>query len=392
MTKFSFSILFLFILVSGLVAQTPPSMFTPPGLSKETVPAPITKPADNTPIANVGTTITPVGIGSKDSILGDRIARISAAMDRIPQEHGQIWREYDITPYTKGRKFPAGTQPEQTIIDWIIRQTGQKTWHGEVFSILSANTDKLFVYHTKETQLLVADVVDRFINPRAATESCTVRIISLSRPDWLAKNHPNLKPLPIVSPGVQGWMMDKQTAQLLLQSLGRRADFKELAPPQFLIPNGVAHNTVAKKARTFLRDVQANTTALNGYAEERATIDEGFALSLVPLSLLDGQAIDAMIKMDIVQVEKMIPMMVEVPTAVNPRQRVQVETPQISCFKLDEQLRWAKNTVLMLDLGMIPLPNTQNTVENTGLFSGVRTSNGRANVLLLIENVPQSIK
>ncbi|MDR0870234.1 MAG: hypothetical protein LBN39_05515 [Planctomycetaceae bacterium] len=377
------------LFVPFIFAQQPPSVnpaaFTPPGLNKE---APASASVGNTagqpPAANV-----PVP-GSKDSVLGERIARITANMERIPQEHGQIWREYDITPYTKGRQFPADTAaPEQTVVDWIIRQTGLKTWHGEVFSILSATPEKLYVYHTKETQLIVADVVDRFLNPSANSESCTIRVISLSRPDWLAKNHQYLKPIPIVSPSVQGWILEKQGAQLLLQSLGRRTDFKELAPPQFLVSNGVAHNVVSHKARTFLRDVQQNTAALNGYAEDRGTINEGFSISFVPLSLLDGLNIDAMLKLDIVQVEKMLPQMLDVPTAVNPRQRVQIETPQISCFKLDEQIRWSKNTVLLLDLGTIPLPNLSETAENQSIFAGLRgNTSGRANILLLIESVP----
>jgi hypothetical protein len=329
-------------------------------------------------------------VRSRDSKLGDRIAKITTDLAKIPQSHDQIWREYDITPYTKGRNFPATVQPEQTVVDWILRQTGIKTWHSPPFGILTADSEKLYVYHTKDVQLVVADIVDRFVNPQFFNESCTIRIISLSRPDWIAKGHQYLRPMWIASPGVQGWILEREGAQALLQELAHRTDFKEIAPPQFLIPNGIAHNVVSKKQRTYLRDVQINSATLNGYAEDRVTIDEGFGVSFVPLSFLDGLDIAATIKLDIVQIEKMIPLMIDAPTATNPRQRIQIESPQVACFKLDEMIRWPKNKILLLDLGTIPLPNYSEQTEPQNFFSGLAknmTPSSRANVLLFIECV-----
>lgn len=328
--------------------------------------------------------------GTVDSVLGTRIARVSMDLREIPKQSGQIWREYDITPYTKGRSFPSTVQPEQTIIDWILRQTGTKLWHSAPFGILTADSEKLYVYHTKEVQLVIADIVDRFVNPQYFDEAYAIRFVTLSRPDWITRGHQYLRPIPILSPGVQGWILEKEGAQLLLQELGRRSDFKEVAPPQFSIPNGIAHNVVAKKQRTYLRDVQVNATALNGYAEDRVTIEEGFGISFVPLAVLDGQRVDAIIKLDIVQIEKMIAMMIDVPTATNPRQRMQVEAPQVACFKLDEQIRWPKGKVLLLDLGTVPLPNRQQQTESTNFFSGLTknlSASNRSNVLLFIQQV-----
>jgi hypothetical protein len=238
--------------------------------------------------------------------------------------------------------------------------------------------------------LVVADIVDRFLNQQFSNESCTIRVISLSRPDWIAKGHPYLRPMRIASPGVQGWTLEKEGAQALLQELARRTDFKELAPPQFLIPNGIAHNVVSRKQRTYLRDIQINSATLNGYAEDRVTIDEGFNVSFVPLASLNGLDVAAAIKLDIVQIEKMIPSMIDAPTATNPRQRIQIESPQVSCFKLDEMIRWQKNKILLLDLGTIPLPNRSEQTEPQNIFSGLAknmSSSSRANVLLLIECV-----
>lgn len=330
---------------------------------------------------------TALVISSRDSVLGDRIAKISAAMDKIPQEHGQIWREYDITPYTKNRKLPNGVSPEQAVIDWILRQTGTAVWHTTPFGILTADSEKLYVYHTKEIQLAVADIVDRFVCPQFWNETCTLRVIALSRPDWITKGHVYLKPIPIAAPGIQGWLLEKTGAQNLLQELGKRNDFKELVPPQPAIANGIPHNIVAKRQRQYLRDVQTSPTVLNGYVEDRAVFEEGIGLTVTPLAMLDGQSTATSVKLDVVQIERMITTMIEVPTSSNPRQRMQIETPQVSVFKLDEMVRFPKNKVLLLDLGSIPLPNTaDNDSRNvlSDIAKGINPAR-RGSVLIFLE-------
>ncbi|MDR2754135.1 MAG: hypothetical protein LBC20_00375 [Planctomycetaceae bacterium] len=370
---------------SGAAAFTPPDMAASKPLQPLAAAPTTTDQTTTDTTSRLGQRVR-----SRDSVLGDRIAKITTDLEKIPKSHDQIWREYDITPYTKGRNFPATTQPEHTIVDWILRQTGIKTWHSSPFGILTADSEKLYVYHTKEVQLVVADIVDRFVNPQFFNESCTIRMISLSRPDWIVKGHQYLRPMWIASPGIQGWILEREGAQALLQELAHRIDFKEIAPPQFLIPNGIAHNVISKKQRTYLRDVQVNSSTLNGYAEDRVTIDEGFSISFVPLSFLDGLDIAATIKLDIIQIEKMIPLMIDAPTATNPRQRIQIEAPQGACFKLDEMIRWPKNKILLLDLGTIPLPNCSEQTEPQNFFSGLAknmTASSRANVLLFIECV-----
>jgi hypothetical protein len=326
-------------------------------------------------------------VASRDSVLGDRIAKISATMEKIPQDNGQIWREYDITPYTQGRKTPLGSPPEQVLIDWILRQTnGIVKWNAAPFGILTADSEKLYVYHTKEVQLIVADIVDRFVCQQLWNETCTLRIVSTTRPDWLSRGHSQLKPIPIATQGVQGWFMEKSAAQNLLAELSRRNDYKELIPMQPLIAHAVQHNVVVKKQRQYLRDVQPNPSIMNGYAEDRVTIEEGIGLSVLPLALLDGQNIAANIKLDVVQIERMFSTMIDVPTAANPRQRVQIESPQMAYFKLDEIVRFPKNKVLLLDLGTVPLPNTDGDSRNVlaDISRGINPAR-RGNVLVFIE-------
>ncbi|MDR2344743.1 MAG: hypothetical protein LBE18_01630 [Planctomycetaceae bacterium] len=337
---------------------------------------------------NVGN--SQIQIGTADPVLGNRIAKISNQLREIPKDAEQIWREYDITPYTKGRKFLDSLQHEQTIVDWILRQTGTKIWHSAPFGILTADSDKLYVYNTKNVQLVVADIVDRFIHPVLANESYSIRVISLSRPNWLVRGRQYLQPIRILSPGVQGWVLDKEGRNLLLQELAKRNDFNEITS-QHLIPNGIAHHISAKQQRRYLRDIQPNPSAVNGYAEDWVTIDEGFDVTFVPLAAMDGWRTDAIIKLDITQIDKMIPLQIDAPTTINPKQRIEIESPQVAKFNLDEQIRWPKEKVLLLDLGTIPLPNLKQTTESNNVLAGLAknlsNTSKKANILLAIEKV-----
>ena len=332
-------------------------------------------------------------VTSMDSVLGDRIARISATLEKLPQDHGQMWREFDITPHTQERRLPTGgALPEQAIIDWIVRKTGTHMWHTAPFGILSADSEKLCAYHTREVLLLIADVVDRFVCPQLWNEACTLRIVSTARPDWLNRGHSYLRPIKIATPGVQGWIVDKTVAQNLLTELGRRSDFKELIPPQPIIAHGVQHNVVVKKERQYLRYVQANSSALNGYAEDRVTMDEGIGLTMTSLAVLDGQNMDVNIKLDIVQIERMQTTPVDIATATNSRQRFQLESPQIAYYNLDEIVRFPKSMVLLLDFGTVPLPNTADDHSRNVLTEIARGVNParRGNVLVFIESTSGS--
>ena len=54
----------------------------------------------------------------------------------LPNDQGQIWREYDISPYTS--RVTNTERPEQAIVDWILRETGTEVWFSEPLGILTA--------------------------------------------------------------------------------------------------------------------------------------------------------------------------------------------------------------------------------------------------------------
>ena len=60
---------------------------------------------------------------------GNLCARVTKGPGTLPNDAGQEWREYDISPYTL--RVTTTNRPEQAIVDWILRETGHEAWHGE---------------------------------------------------------------------------------------------------------------------------------------------------------------------------------------------------------------------------------------------------------------------
>ena len=87
-------------------------------------------------IQQVSATDATVNAGTNDSKLGQRLASVTP-IPELPNKNEQIGRMFDLAPYTKGRVFPSGTNPSQTVVDWIVRQTGTEMWHTAPFGFLA---------------------------------------------------------------------------------------------------------------------------------------------------------------------------------------------------------------------------------------------------------------
>jgi len=279
--------------------------------------------------------------------------RVSKGTGKLPNEHGQVWREYDITPYTI--RVTSTQRPEQALVDWILRETGYEAWHGEPLGILSANRRTLRVYHTPEMQKLVAALVDRFVSSEAETWRFSLRVITIDHPNWREQVSRHMQPVTVQTPGVSAWLLQKEQAAVVMADLARRGDFREHSAPQLLVNNGQSHVISAMRNRTYIRDVVLRPDLWQGFEAQPGQVEEGFSLEFSPLMTEDRRMIDAVLKCNIDQVEKMIPVELETPTAASPRQRTPVQVPQISQFRFHERFRWPANQVLMVGMGMVPL-------------------------------------
>ena len=337
-------------------------------------------PAAATPAA-----ATPAAVPAAVAPARPSVVHVTAGNGTLPNEQGQVWREYDITPYTS--RVTTTKRPEQAMVDWILRETGYEAWHSEPLAVLSATPRALRVYHTLQMQAVVADLVERFVASEAETRTFSLRIVTIDNPNWRSKVQRILRAVPVQTPGVCAWLLPKEDAAVLLADLQHRTDYREHSSPHLLINNGQSTVISALRGRAYLRDITARNDAWQGYENQLGQIDEGFSLEFNPLLSTDRRTIDATIKCQIDQVEKMLSVVLDVPTATSPRQRARVEVPQMTHFRFHERFRWPVDQVLLIGMGMVALPvpvNSQASVA--GLPLPLAAAPPRADLLVLIES------
>ena len=209
------------------------------------------------------------------------IARVTRGNGTLPNDAGQEWRDYDISPYTA--RVTSTNQPEQAIRDWILRETGYEAWHGDVIALLCANRRTLSVYHTPEMHAVVQEMVDRFVNTEAESYAFGMRVITLDSPNWRTKAHAMLRPVAAQTPGVQAWLMAKEDAALLLNDLARRSDFQEHSTPHLVVNNGQSTVVAKTRARNYVRDVlTAPGRGLAGLRTANGTDRRGIQIRVSP--------------------------------------------------------------------------------------------------------------
>jgi len=346
-------------------------------------PAPLQAQSNITPIGSRPSATPPAGGGLQP--VGSRApsrVSVSKGSGSLPNDHGQIWREYDIRPYTL--RSPNAEHPEQTIVDWVLRETGYEAWHSDPVGLLSANRQTLRVYHTPQMQGIVADILDRFVNSQATGQAFSLRIATVRNPNWRAKALPLMTPIPVQSPGMQGWIMPKENAAMLLAALTQRSDWREHSASNQMVPNGQSVLLSTMRPRSYIKGVIRTDNAWPGFQPETGQLEEGATMEFAPLLSLDMKSADAVIKIRIHQVEKMAKVKLDIPTAVTGNQRMQVEVPQMTMANVHERFRWPADHVLLLSMGVVPPPTRQGGNPLTKMIPGMNQA-PRADGLLMVE-------
>jgi hypothetical protein len=312
------------------------------------------------------------------------LTRVTNGSGALPNDAGQVWREYDISPYTT--RVTATKRPEQAVVDWVLRETGYEAWHTEPLGILCAGPRTLRVYHTPKMQEVVADVIDRFVSSEAATYTFSLRVVTLDSPNWRTVAQRLLRSVPVQTPGINAWVLPREDAAILLGQLHRRNDYREHNSPYLMVNNGQSTLIAAMRGRPYVRDLIPRPDTAVGFDPSPGQVDEGFNLDFSPLLSADRRMIDATIKCDVDQIEKMISVMLEVPTQASPRQRAKIEVPQITHYRFHERFRWPIEHVLVVGMGMVPLPIP---IDGAPLVPGLPLPIGqtpaRADLLVFVE-------
>ncbi|HTN76052.1 MAG TPA: hypothetical protein VL096_12425 [Pirellulaceae bacterium] len=358
--------------------RSPKKGITPTALRSEAPPAtaPITAPTAIAP--------APITPASKPPVaaIAPSPTRVTSGTGQLPTDRGQVWREYDISPYTL--KVTSTEKPEQAIVDWILRETGADSWFTGTVCLMNADKQTLRVYHTPEMQRVVADIVDRFVVSQAETYSLGLRLATVGSPNWRSKFHTLLRPVTVQSPGVEAWLLPKESASMLLGELRKRTDYREQNAPSVSIQNGQSQTVAQTRLKSYARNVRLKE-AYPYFDVENGQINEGYSLQLSPLYSTDSTSLDVVLKCHIDQLEKLVPVSLEVPAGPGaPAQRVQIQVPQLVSWRLHERFRFPADQVLLLSCGVVASP-TGEKVSALGI-PGLVTGPGRADALLFIES------
>lgn len=311
---------------------------------------------------------------------GTGAVRVTKGTGTLPNDHGQQWRQYDIRPYTS--RVTTTTRPEQAMVDWILRETGTEIWFNEPLGILNANRDTLTVYHTPEMQQLVLDVVERFVSTAGESHAFGVHLVSVTSPNWRSTAMNLMRPVSVQSAGVEAWLLSKENAVLLLNQLRLRTDFRERNSPNIVIHNGQSQTVMELRPRHYAKSVRLRDNAVPAYELETGQIQEGYSLQISPLISRDRRIVDAVVKCYVDQVEKLVPVTVEVPIAGGQRQSIQIQVPQMVSWRLHERFRWPTEQVLLLSCGVVATPTAERPGFPLPSFLG---ETNRADALVFIE-------
>jgi hypothetical protein len=185
--------------------------------------------------------------------------------------------------------------------------------------------------------------------------------------------------------------LSRENAAVLYEQLKVRGDFREHSSPRVEIANGQSRTLNRTQPRQYVRGIQ-----LKGeypfYDAIPAKIEEGYSLSISPLMSLDGQFMEAAITCSVDQIEKLVPLAIDVPVG-GQSQRVQIQVPQVVSWRVAERFRWPTKDVLLLSCGVVasPAPGPSGVLSVLAPL-GVVPGN-RADALLMIEHrQPSSVE
>ncbi len=311
------------------------------------------------------------------------ITRVKKGIDSLPNEAGQVWREYDISPYTYAIENSA--RPQQAIIDWILKETGEELWFNEPLGILSANKQSLRVYHTPQIQRTVKTLVDRFVYGKGRKEVIGMRLVTISNPSWRTVAYSKMQPISVRAAGVEGWLINKENAAILINELSRRNDFKQHSGGDVVAHDGQTYNLSSKRPIQFKQSIRWVNSGGFVYAEPVVSqFNEGFSLDFSSLSSIDKRSCEVIIKCEVDQIERLQKVKVDVPTSTGQTQGLELQIPQMVSWKIHERFRWPADQVLLLSCGVVatPGPQANNMFNFNSLLNGSRR---RADALLFIE-------
>lgn len=309
---------------------------------------------------------------------------------KLPSDAGQVYEEYDLTPYTK--ELSTVDRPQQAVVDWVLRDTGTDAWFSEPFGFVSADRTKLRVYHNQSMHQIVRSVHEKFVNGTTVPQLYGLRLIAIGNPNWRTRAYAMMRSVQAQAPGVSAYLVSKENTAMLLAMLRGRTDYRELNAADVVVHNGQSHVLEQVRGRNYVSDYKSIEGSWPPFMPVTGEIKEGYRLQLSPLLSVDKQSVDLVVKCEIDQMERLANVTLEMPLTTGQVYSGQINVPQVASWRLHERFRWPADQVLLLSCGVVAAP--QGTPNGSLLGQGknligldrlLPTPGERADAVMIIE-------
>lgn len=302
----------------------------------------------------------------------------------LPNGNGQEMRTYDLRPYTG--YLTKNDHPQQAVVDWVLRETGSDVWFTEPFGFMSASRDTLSVYHTAEMHGVIGSMVDRFVAGEKDPQIVNLRMLTVGSPNWRTRTHALMQHVSVDSPGVQAWLLTKENVAIVMSTLRQRTDVREIQAVDLVTHNGQTEKLASVRGRNYVQNIRQAPTGWPPYEPQTGEVQEGYQIEISPLLAVDRKSVDCVIKAQIDQVDKLVPVDLDLPLPSGEQYRARIEVPQVVSWRLNERFRWPTDMVLVLSCGVVASPErSATTLPLWNLNSLTGTTAGRADALMFIE-------
>jgi hypothetical protein len=211
----------------------------------------------------------------------------------FPDEPGHVWRTWDISHYTGLPHSAEESQPQNSIVEWILRRTGSAKWHGEKLAALSASRTQIRAYHDPKTLKVVDEVVTRFTKqPGPDVLRVHVRFVAAADPRWRYLVFNRLTPIMSGPQGQQVWAIKVEDAAMVRSQMAIYQGFKLLGDQEIKMVNGQTLQVKTLEDVGYISGAVRDAAGGFGLQPGVSQLKEGVILRLSPLLNYEGDQVD----------------------------------------------------------------------------------------------------
>lgn len=261
-------------------------------------------------------------------------------------------RVFDISGYTA--LDHSQPNPQNAVVEWILRRTGTAPWHGEKPAVLSASRARILAYNDPKYVKWTGEVVDRFTNAVSDFLKVRVKFVAAVDTRWRYAVYSRLTPVGNGPQGQEIWTLKSEDAQFVLAQMQTYQGFRLITNQEVEMVNGQTLTVKTSENRGYTGGMQRENATGLGYQPKADQIEEGVTLRLSPLLTFEGDSLDAAIDLTANTVKSLHRTKVLAPREVGPSE-ISIDVPEVVESRLNQTVKgWPLGQTLLISAGIQP--------------------------------------